>query len=229
MLERNMALKALISFFCFLFLISSFHQQVFAKRTSKPIVLQFQVSHTRNTDQTSLIFRNKKVELVTNVSQISNQENKNIPIRLGHFHSPLNERLKLLKRKIQVYEKLLVKRGKGIDLSKVTKATDINDFDTDPHAPIIRLSMNGQSIEVRKSNPYFNSLRNILIDAQEQKWSCLSCAKYTKKGETIVRILKKKDRKPASISFSRENLQCLNLNQKRWECLDHQFGLFEIE
>ncbi len=121
------------------------------------------------------------------------------------------------------------KRGKGIDLAKVKKATGINDFDTDPHASIIRVGMNGQSIEVRESNPYFKSLHRILLDAQKHKWECLSCAEYKKKGKDIVRIFKKKGRKPASMLFSKNKLQCLNLSQKRLECLDHQFGLFEME
>ena len=215
-----------------LLLIGSFHRQMFAKATNQPIVLQFQVSHTRNTDQTSLIFKNKTVEFVTNVSQISSQmpsSSKNNSIRLGHFHTPLNDRFELLKKKIQVYQRLLEKKGKGIDLSKAMKATGINDFDMDPHAPIIRLGMNGQSIEVRESNPYFKSLHRILLDAQKHKWDCLSCAEYKKDGKNIVRTFKKKGRQTASAVFSKSHLQCLYLNKRRIECLDQQFGLFELE
>lgn len=211
---------------CIVLCIGSFYRKAFAQR-SQPLILQIQVSHPRNTDQTSLIFRQKTVELVTNVFQASSNQRQ--AVRLGHFHAPLNDHLKLLKRKVQVYRKLLNQRGKGIDLSKMMKATGVRSFHTDPHAPIIRLSRNRQSMEIKASHPYFQPLNNILQDAQKNPWTCLSCAEYKKKGKNIVRTFKKKGRQPASVVFSRSHLQCLNLNKQRIECLDQQFGLFELE
>lgn len=221
-------------------MIGCFCNQAFARVKSKarfqPIVLQIQVSHPRNTDQTSLIFKQNRVELVTNVfqanranRQASGQGSKKAPIRLGYFYAPLNESLRLLKRKVQVYKRLLRHKGKGIDLTPAMNAAGAETFDSDPHAPLIRLGGGGQSIEVRQANPYFKPLRNILRQAQAQQWACLSCAEYKKRGKHIVRTFRKKGRKPASIILSRQNLQCLHLGQNRMECLDHQFGLFELE
>ena len=219
-------------------MMGSFYGQASAriktKARSEPIVLQIQVSHPRNTDQTSLIFKQDRVEMVTNTfqanRQASDQGSQKTPIRLGHFYAPLNESLRLLKRKVQVYRRLLKPRGKGINLTKAMNTAGVSSFDTDPHAPLILLGGRRQSLQVRQSNPYFKPLRNILRQAQaHQKWTCLSCVEYKKRGKQIVRIFKKKGRKPATLVLSRQHFQCLNLGQNRVECLDHQFGLFEIE
>ena len=72
---------------------------VLLSANKKPLVLQWEVSHPRNTDQISLIFREKKVELVTNTS--SYQKGKGVS--LGRFESSLNPELKELKEQVGRY------------------------------------------------------------------------------------------------------------------------------
>ena len=76
-----------------------------------PLVLQMTVSHPRNTDQTSLIFKEKKLLYVTNSHQ-SSVKSKEM-IRLGQFQTPITPLLNLLKRQIQVYKKELVKNSRN--------------------------------------------------------------------------------------------------------------------
>ena len=68
-------------------------KKVSSSSEKKPLVLQWEVSHSRNTDQISLIFRQKSVELVTNTSSYQ----KGRVARLGRFAFPLNSKLKAIK------------------------------------------------------------------------------------------------------------------------------------
>ena len=220
-----MKLKALI-LIGFVYILLGFLEKSLATTTS-PLVLQIETSKPRTIYQTSLIFRKKIVEFVTNVSQTPVKKNTT---RLGRFYKPLNKRLQLKKEQIQAYKRLLsLKKKDAIDLSKILKATGTSSFQTDPHAPVIRIGGNGQNIEVKASHPYFEPLRRILSHIRNDNWPCISCAEYKKKGKSIVRVVKEKGRKPASNTFPTKTFQCFSLNQKRIECLDVQFGLFKME
>ncbi len=204
-----------------LFLFGSLigYSEIFA---SEAVVLQMEVSHSRNTDQTSIIFKDKKVELVTNTFT-----RKDTP-RLGRFQVPLSNRLKLLRKQIQLYRKLIDSKKPAIDVSKLYKAIGISQNKKDPtvhHAPVVRL--NGK--EVLAQHPYFQALKNILRDiSQEEKWSCVDCAEYQRKQNNIVRWIRKTGKKPVIRTFSRKHLNCFPLNKNRIECIDPQFGIFEI-
>ena len=214
----------LIGFVCTLL---GFQARSLATTKAKPLVLQIEMSNPRTIYQTSLIFRKKIVEFVTNVSPTPVKKNTT---RLGRFYKPLNKRLQLKKEQIQAYKRLLsLKKKDAIDLSKILKATGASSFQTNPHAPVIRIGGNGQTIEVKASHPYFEPLRQILSHVGNDNWPCISCAEYKKKGKSIVRVVKEKGRKPASNTFPRQTFQCFSLNQKRIECLDVQFGLFKME
>ena len=75
------------------------------KAPKKPLILQMEVSHPRNTDQISLIFKGNKVQLVTNTS--SYQKGR---VRLGVFHHPLNGKLTALRNSIEQYRQRLQKK-----------------------------------------------------------------------------------------------------------------------
>ena len=198
-----------------------------AATKTRPLVLQIEMSHPRTIYQTSLIFRKKIVEFVTNISQTPVKGN---PTRLGQFYKPLNKRLQLKKKQIQAYKRLLsLRKRDAIDLSKILKATGVNSFQTNPHAPVIRIGGDGQTIEVKASHPYFEPLRQILYNVGNDNWSCISCAEYKKKGKSVIRIVKKRGRKPASNIFPAKTFQCFSLNRKQIECLDIQYGLFKLE
>ena len=220
-----MKLKALI-LIGFLYILLGFQERSLAATKTKPLVLQIEMSNPRSIYQTSLIFRKKIVEFVTNVSQTLVKGNTT---RLGRFYAPLNRRLQLKKEQIQAYKRLLsLKKKDAIDLSKVLKATGASSFQIDPHAPVIRIGGNGQTIEVKASHPYFEPLRQILHNVGSDNWSCISCAEYKKKGKSIVRVVKEKGRKPASNIFSTKTFQCFSLNRKQIECLDVQFGCLRL-
>ena len=205
----------------------SFQARSLATTKARPLVLQIEMSNPRTIYQTSLIFRKKIVEFVTNVSQIPVKKNTT---RLGRFYKPLNKRLQIRKEQIQAYKRLLsLRKRDAIDLSKILKATGASSFQTNPHAPVIRIGGDGKAIEVKTGHPYFEPLRRILSHIRNDDWSCISCAEYKKKGKSIVRVIKEKGRKPASNIFSRQTFQCFSLNKSQIECLDSQFGLFKLE
>ena len=112
----------------------------------KPLVLQWEVSHPRNTDQISLIFREKKVELVTNTS--SYQKGKGVS--LGRFESSLNHELKELKEQVGRYYAHL---KQTIPLSHLIKDPRVQ-AKVDPHAPVLRISEE----EIPSQHPYFKPL-----------------------------------------------------------------------
>ena len=193
---------------------------------AKTLVLQMEVSHSRNRDQTTLIFRKNTVDFVTNSFQVSSSQ---VPSpRLGRFTAPLNKNLKLFKRKVEAYKKLIVSKNKKSPLSKGLKSKRRMASTRSPHTPVIRLGGDDSELEIEEGHTYFRPLRDILYQAERQRWTCVSCAEYKRKGETIIRITKNKNRKPISQTFSLQSLQCFPLSQKRIECVDVQFGIFEI-
>ena len=185
------------------------------KAPKKPLILQMEVSHPRNTDQISLIFKGNKVQLVTNTS--SYQKGR---VRLGVFHHPLNGKLTALRNSIEQYRQRLQKNPPKESLHV-------------PHAPV--LYINEQ--EIRHGHPYFKTLERIFYKVWETPWRCTTCAEYTKKQNAIVRILKTnkaeskkkaKGQKKKRTVFSKKALNCRNVGKNKLECIDPSFGIFEL-
>ena len=202
----------------------------------RPLVLQWEVSHPRNTDQISLIFREKTVELVTNTD--SYQKGK--VARLGRFESSLTVELKDLKDQVGRYYARL---KKTVPLSSLIKDPRVQ-ASVDPHAPVLRISEE----EIQRGNAYFNPLASIIYKVWEREWTCVECATYKKTRKSIVRTVKKlkpnlnkkADERKASgkpsknqweerkQSFSKKLLNCIPKGKKKVECIDPRFGIFEI-
>lgn len=200
----------------------------------RPLVLQWEVSHPRNTDQISLIFREKKVELVVNTSSYK----KGKMVRLGRFESSFTLELTDLKDQVGRYYARL---GKTVPLSSLIKDPRVQTS-VDPHAPILRINEE----EIQNGSAYFNPLASIIYKVWEREWICVECATYRKKRKSIVRTVKRLKTKQEvrrrkisgkseknqwskrEQSFSKKHLNCIPTSKKRVECIDPQFGIFEI-
>ena len=227
--------------FCFLLIPAAYSKipskERAASSTDKtPLVLQWEVSHPRNTDQISLIFRKDTVELVTNTS--SYQKDKKV--HLGQFESSLTLELKDLKEQIGHYYNRL---KKTVPMSSLIKDSRIRPT-VDPHTPVLRISEE----EIQTGHPYFEPLASIIYQVWEREWLCVECATYKKKHKSIVRTVKKlksnlketmdqekvqsKSSKnqweKSKRSFSKKLLNCVPKGKKKIECIDPKFGIFEI-
>ncbi len=209
--------KIFLSVFLSSFLLSS------ALGANKPLVFQWEVSHYKNTDQISLIFKKKKVELVTNTSV---WKGSNATARLGHFSSPYTPKLKSLKTKVEIVDTRLQ--------NSVSVLSLINDPrlkpTITPHAPIFKV----RDKTLTHDAPLARDLKTILPEVKKQKWTCISCATYQLKGHKILRTLFKqqKNTKKKSVStqvFTQKQLECSPKGQKLIECVDPLMGLFFLD
>lgn len=210
--------------FIAIFLVSTtrtFAEVTKAPAKEKPLVLQMQVSHLRNTDQVSLIFKGKRLLLVTNVHQFSVKPTKTV--RLGEFQTRITSRWRLLKRQIQAYKRLLDKDNPG-GASESSRA-----MASIPHAYQVKIGGDGRFRTISKEHPYFAPLKSILMEAiqNQKRYRCISCAAYYKKKKSIIRVVKKHGKSPQRKKFSKEQLQCRPIG-KKLECVDKDYGLFEI-
>ena len=208
-----------------------FSKTAWSKSVEKyPLVLQMTVSHSRNTDQTSLIFKGKKLLYITNNHQ-SSLKSKDL-VRLGHFQTPITPLLNLLKRQIQVYKKELLKNSQNPLKIVLNKSGILRSIayvpQTRPHETRILIGGDGISHEIRNGHPHFQPLKKILMKAKQGKYKCISCATYYKKDKSILRVVKKQNQIPRRKSFSRQRLNCHPLGKKKIECVDEAYGIFEI-
>ena len=195
--------------------------QLFAKTSSStPLVLQMDISHPRNVDQTSLIFRKNTVDFVINSFQTS-PKNKAQNARLGQFTTSLNKNFKSLQKKIESVKRSFISKNKK-------RNTKNMEGSIQPHTPVIRIGGDGSYITIRERDTQFESLRNMLRKARDRKWTCVSCAEYKRNGQSIARVVKKKGGKAKSRTFSRKSLKCISIDKDRIECIDPQFGIFEL-
>lgn len=215
--------------FFFLLIPNAYPEKQDTKKTEvseKALVLQWEVSHTRNTDQISLIFRQNIVELVSNTSSYQ----KKGSVRLGLFQSPMNPELKELKDQIKQY---YIRLQQTIPLSHLIKDSRVQPI-VDSHVPVLRINEE----EMHEAHPYFKPLASIIYKVWERKWICVECATYKKRKKSIVRIvrklkteLKEKTKKKwvqRRQSFSRKILNCISKGKNKVECIDPRFGIFEI-
>ena len=217
-------------FYLWLFLIIFsqiilFQNTAFAK--SKSLVLQQEVSHPRNTDQISIVFRQSTVELVVNTS--SWQKENNNP-RLGRFVSNLTPKLKQLKKQIEQFHTQLKQTVSVLSLIKDSRFQP----PPSPHAPILRINKE----EIKEGHSYFQPLARIIHQIWQVKWICLECTTYQRKGNTILRTLQSptlitNTKEPAIEKlkkriFSKKKLNCIPKNKGKIECIDPHFGIFKI-
>ena len=199
-------------------------KKTISSSNNKPLVLQWEVSHSRNTDQISLIFRQRSVELVTNTS--SYQKDGKI-VRLGRFESPLNARLKELKEQVRRY---YIQLRKTVPMSSLIKDSRFKS-PVDPHAPVLHINEE----KIKYGQVYFKPLANIIYKVWGHQWTCVECAVYEKKEKSIVRTVKRiksesksepasKIKKTAKVKkqwekskqrFSRKLLDCVPKGKKR--------------
>ena len=206
-----------------------------AAAAAPPLVLQYEVSHSRNTDQISLIFRQSAVELVANASSWQ----KGPRPRLGRFGSSMTPELLAIKKRA---ERFRARLGRTIPVSSLIKDPRFRP-PPDPHGAVLRLG--GE--EIKADSPSFGPLIQIFRRAWQLSWTCLECAVYQKKGGKILRTAraagspgggglhqqgqKKNPARPAAgetKSFSKKALSCVPKSSGKIECVDPQFGIFEL-
>ena len=201
----------------FVYLLS---QQAFANK--KTLVLQYEVSHTRNIDQISLIFRQSSVDLVVNTSSWQKEGNP----QLGRFKSPLTPELSVLKIQVQLIHESLAQSVPVLSLLNLPSQIP------EPKAPVLWIG----NKKIKESSPYFDSMARIIYQVwQSAQWACVECASYKKRRNKIVRLRihpeLKKTAQTSSIQkklFSKKELSCVSKNSGRIECVDPQFGIFEL-
>ena len=192
----------ILLFILIVFAIESFAKTMTLKRT---------VSHTRNLDQISLTFKESAVELHTNVFQLSRQNMTSSP-RLGHFETSITPELRSLKEMLTTHHGML-NRHSSVQPSRLI-----------PHAPVLHL--NEQKVDY--SYLYSSHLESVFNRARQRNWSCVRCAEYKKDGDSILRIVRNRGQKEKRRTFSLEDLNCRYMDEERIECIDPQFGIFEI-
>ena len=193
---------------------------------AESFILQLKMSHPRNTAFLALSFKQKNVEFVSNFSQTTTENTPSV--FLGRFSTPLNSRLQLVKRKIQAYKNLATSKqsisNNVFQILKIPTESSLHNFPDQ----LLQIVEGKQTIDINESSPYFVSLREVLFEVKDNIKNCVLCAEYKKSGKSIVRIVKKRGRKPASTKFSRKSLKCYRISRQKIECLDPEFGLLEL-
>lgn len=244
---------SLITTLCCGLLICLSPQTATGTGDERPLVLQYQVSHPRNTDQVSLIFRQKTVELVVNTDF---WQEETMPRRLGHFVAFYNWELSHLKRRLEHYHRSFTGTVSLLSLIDIPDLPSMRE--PAPHAPSI--SIGGE--EVPSRHDHYEALFGIIRSVWDHRWVCYVCASYRIQGDSIVRtmedpfraIISSPDARRSNVidefsqprrfeesievprvsgtwvSGSGESLDCIRTGHDgtRMECLDSGFGLFEL-
>ena len=190
------------------------------------------LANFRNTDRTYLTFKKKTVELVTNAFQVDLQNKKQRP-QLGRFVTPMTSTLRSVKSMFSSYHRVLV-NSKPFHLSQMSKLKSKGKKTRmismipiqPPHTPILHL--NNQKVDYY--HPYHSDLKGILNEIKERDfWTCLRCAEYRRRGKSILRKVRgRAEKREERGTLSLEELNCHRLDRQRFECIDPQFGIFEI-
>ena len=222
--------------FFFLSIIALAQANPSTEKQTKPLVLQKEVSHPRNTDQISFIFRENKVEMVTNIATYQ----KGKKPRLGWFESSMTPLQRSLKKRLKRYQGWL---KKTVPLSSLIKDRRVQPLHI-PHAPILRLNTR----EIKEGGPFFKELEDIIQQIKKKQWICVECVTYQRHKKGIFRVVRKRtgishkkrdnqSKQPAKKIYhylvqrkilSKKSLNCIRKTKSRWECVDKQFGIFEI-
>ena len=213
----------LLYLFSFFLVSFSYANQEASKSVSsenkKPLVLQWEVSYPRNTDQISLIFKKETVEMVTNTSF----QTRKIA-QLGSFSIPINSYFKILEKRIYQY---YIRLKNTLPIASLIKGRKTQP-PVHPHAPILHI--NDQKIN--HEHIYFKTLKDILFQEIKNKdWRCQECATYillnTK--QTKIQRTVQKNGKTTTKTFTEKELNCRSEDKNTWECLDLEFGTFALK
>lgn len=147
----------------------------------RPMVLQYQVSHSRNVDQISLVFRQDTVQLVVNTDS---WQKETMPPRLGIFEASYNRELSRLKRELEHYHHYYTNT---VSILSLMELPDVPGFPPmpDPHAS--RIFIGGE--EVWSEHDHYEVLFGIIQSVWDHQWSCVECASYRIQGDSIVRTI----------------------------------------
>ena len=219
-----------------LFLISDGYAEIQDKKETtnlptneKPLVLQWEVSHSLNVDQTSLIFRQDTVELVTNTHSYQSGDE----VRLGWFQSPMNADLERLQHEVRHYYDVLKETIPMSDLLKDMIPDELMAPRVMPHAPAVRINEEG----LQRGHPFYEPVARIIHRAWELKdtaWICVDCATYKRVDGFVVRTTRKmldENKKQWEVkeqTFPLELLDCFPIGGSQIECVDSQFGIFRL-
>ena len=200
-------------------------KQAPSKKKSKPrpLTLKWEVSHPRNTDQISISFKENIVEFKMNASFGKTKPS------LGVFQSSLTPKLKTMQNTLNQYHKQL---NKTVSVLSIMKKDDPRlKLPPEPHAPVFYLNKE----EIKQHHRRFQPLFKMMNEIMDFSWECVHCAEYQRKGKSsIVRTVKKisqakKDKVDVKIqNFSTQSLDCVKKSKTQLECVDPDFGVFEI-
>ena len=208
----NSILSVKISEYIVLILLILTIKGIVTKAFAETMTLRMTVSYFRNSDQTSFTFRETTVDFVTNVFQLAFQDTTSSP-RLGQFETSMTSELRSFKNMLKTHYRILDNR------------IEIRPPRIIPHAPIIDL--NEQKVHYNNYSN-FSHLESIFYRVREREWTCVRCAEYRKDGRSILRIVRNRGQREQRRTFSTRQLDCRRLNRGRLECVDPQFGIFEI-
>ena len=177
------------------------------------LVLQIEASHYRNLDQTSLVFRGDVVDLFTN-----NSDYQKDPVRLGWLRAPMTRDFESLRARIETYRSRI--------LNEETPTEPVFS----PHAPVLRIG----AVEISSGHPCFDELERIFREVWDVEWSCVDCATYERKGDSIVRTRTRNGEKhqmevPEHLLETLWECGPVWLDTSRLGCADPEFGTFEVD
>ena len=190
-----------------------------------PLIFQYSVSHHRNHDEISLVFREDVVDLVTNTSTYQPD-----PVRLGWLRNPMNTHFTLLRDRLRIYHAMF-----GNTVSVLELLLNDPDFapyahllapEVVPHAPVLRLN----DEEIAHDDAYFEGLVTIFDEIWEEEWSCVDCATYRAVGDVIVRTRTREGGERSELEVPASRVDCISAGHggSRIECVDPEFGIFDI-
>ena len=183
-----------------------------------PVTMQ--VSHFRNLDFRSVTFRQTTVEVATNVF-LSDLRATQRRILLGRFETPMTPRLASIASQFR-------------SLRGILRATTHNSppHYVIPHAPVVYVDE--QRAYYRHfefpniESTFLSTIDEVLWNSE---WTCVECAEYWRTEESIARVVGDADAEEPRRTwrtFSIDELDCRPLNYGRLDCVDPQFGNFEI-
>ena len=180
------------------------------------VVVSMEVSHYRNLDYRSLAFEGTSVEFVTNVFFFDSQEPNRLP-SLGRFRTSMTPRLRIVESIFRAYHRIL-SRGKG----------SILHFPIMPHAPIMHINKRRLYYGMPLHSSIERDFRAAIEEVWNGDWTCVDCAEYRRDGRNISRIDRSVDGEESQRRFSRRDLDCKSYGDGWLECIDPEFGIFEI-
>ena len=193
-------------------------REVQGRPIGEGVAVTMEVWYFRNMDYRSLAFEGTHVELVSNVFFFDWQKPNRLP-SLGEFQTPMTPGLRRFEDNFRRHHKML-SRAKG-DFGRIAPRIV-------PHAPIIHVNEHVSYFGMPLHSDIEDDFRAALEEVWNGDWTCVDCAEYRRDGRSILRIVRSANDGESRRSFSRGNLDCRSLDSRRLECIDPEFGIFEI-